>query len=212
MIYDIDYVIDQLLNNKSFTYTSLESILEKSLELIVELKEQIVKDEKSENHELFLSYISIQSDVNRREIFDEICKIYRKPFLTHKLSLSRTVIASEEIYLHIVKNDKRFFNNGPEQTSVDVIEEKLGLYLGTLYSNCFSKNNQLRKKEIYDALVTLEETTDPPLITTTKLRPGTGSGKRRRKRYCLTENGFNEIIPIISIVVRDQLENLRVQI
>ena len=51
--------------------------------------------------------------------------------------------------------------------------------------------------EIYDALMILEDETIPSLITTTKLRPGTGTGKRRRKRYCLTDEGFHEIIPIL---------------
>jgi len=70
----------------------------------------------------------------------------------------------------------------------------------------------VRKKEIYDALMILEDESQPPLITTTRLRPGTGTGKRRRKRYCLTDDGFHEIIPIMLIVLRDELDNLWNQI
>ncbi len=58
----------------------------------------------------------------------------------------------------------------------------------------------------------LEDESNPPLITTTKLRPGTGAGKRRRKRYCLTDDGFHEIVPIVITVLRDELENLSMQI
>jgi hypothetical protein len=58
----------------------------------------------------------------------------------------------------------------------------------------------------------LEDDSDPQLITTTRLRPGTGTGKRRRKRYCLTDEGFDAIIPIVLIVIRDELDHLLNQI
>lgn len=209
---ELEYVIDQLLHNESFNYESLRNYFQNHPDLIHEFKEEIVRDEESENHELIVQYVLKQSYQNRKELFDEICKIYRKPFLTHRLSLSRVIIANEEIFLHILKHDKRFFHKGPERTSVDVIEEHLGMYINTLYPNCYSKHKRLRKKEIYDALAALEDTSDPPLITTTKLLPGTGTGGRRRKRYCLTDDGFNEIIFIISLVIRDQLENVHIQI
>ena len=209
---ELEYIIDQLLNNDSFTYESLRNYFHNNPDIIQDFKEEILKDEKSRNHELIVNYILKQSYQNRKEIFDEICKIHRKPFLTHRMSLSRVIIANEEILLHILKNDKRFFNKGPEQTSVDIIEESLGMYLNALYPGCFSKHKKLRKKEIYDALANLEDALDPPLITTARLRPGTGTGKRRRKRYCLTDDGFNEIITIVSLVIRDQLENFRLQI
>lgn len=209
---DLEYLINQLLKNPSFNYESLNEYLKNHPELIRDFKEEIIKDEQNENHELIKQFILIQSSENRKEIFDEICKIYRKPFITHKSSLSRVVIANEEIFLHILRNDKRFFKDGPENTSVDSIEEKIGVYLNTLYPNSFSKQKSIRKKEIYDALANLEDTSDPPLITTAKLRPGTGTGTRRRKRYCLSDEGINQIIPIISLVIRDQLDDFRLQI
>jgi len=209
---ELEYVIDQLIHNESFNYESLIKHFQNYPDLIRKFKEEIIRDEKNDNHELIVQYILKQSYQNRKELFDEICKIYRKPFLTHRISLSRVIIANEEIFLHILKHDKRFFQKGPERTSVDVIEEQIGMYINTLYPNCYSKRNRLRKKEIYDALAMLEDTSDPPLITTTKLRPGTGTGGRRRKRYCLTDEGFNEILPIISLVIRDQLENESKQI
>lgn len=150
--------------------------------------------------------------VNRKEIFEEICKIYRKPFLIHRASLSRVLIVNQEAFLHIIKNDKRFFKHGPENTSVNVIEESLQNCLRTFFPMYFTKEKNVRKKEIYDALMILEDESNPPLITTTRLLPGTGTGKRRRKRYCLTDDGFHEIIPIMLTVLRDELENLKNQI
>jgi len=209
---ELEYVIDKLVHYESFTYDSLINSFTKHSDLILKFKDEIIKDEKSENHDLIIKYILKQSKENKKEIFEDICKIYRKPFITHRISLSRIIIANAETFLHILKNDKRFFINGPEKTSVDIIEDELGLFLSTLYPNCFSKHKKLRKKETYNALVTLEDISDPPLIITTKLRPGTGFGSRRRKRYCLTDYGLNEIIPIISLVIRDELEKVRVQI
>ncbi len=209
---DLEYLKNQLLTNPSFNNESFIEYLKNHPELIKEFKEEIIKDEETHNHELIKQFILKQSYENRKEIFDEICKIYRKPFITHKLSLSRVVIANQEIFLHILRNDKRFFKDGPENTSVDAIEEKISEYLNTLYPSSFSKQKSIRKKEIYDALVNLEDTSNPPLITTTRLRPGTGTGSRRRKRYCLTDDGLDQIIPIISLVIRDQLDDFRLQI
>ena len=209
---EIKHIIDKLIQDNSFTSESLiEFLLENPL-LIREFKDEIIKDVKNEKHDLITNYILNQSRDNKEELFNEICKIHRKPFLTHRLSLSRVVIINEEIFLHILKNDIRFFPKGPEYTSVDRIEEELYNYIGTLYPNSFPKNKKLRKKEIYDALVNLEEISNPPLIRTTKLKPGTGSGLRRRKRYSLTDDGFNEVVNIISLVICDQLENVSRQI
>jgi len=158
------------------------------------------------------NYIKKHPIENRKEIFDEICKIYRKPFLIHNTSLSRILIVNQEVVLHILRNDKRFFKDGPERTSVNIIEETLNNRLSTFFPIYFKKDNKVRKKEIYDALMILEDESIPPMITTTKLRPGTGSGKRRRKRYCLTDDGFHELISIVLIVLIDELENLSIQI
>ena len=209
---DIEYVIEQLIHNDLFTFDSLLKSFKESLPLITDLEKKISQVEKKENYDLIIQYILKQSERDKKEIFEEICKLHRTPFLTHKQSLSRIVIINEEVFLHILKNDKRFFLKGPLQTSVDVIEEQLDRYLGTFYPNCFGKKKKIRKKEIYDALINLEDISNPHLITTTKLHPGTGAGKRRRKRYCLTDDGLYEAIPFISLAIRDQLENFRYQI
>jgi len=206
------YVINELLNNDSYTFNSLYNHLKNYPEDIYELKKALSFDAQSEHHQLIINYIKKHPQENRKEIFEEICKIYRKPFLIHHTSLSRILIVNQEIFLHIVKNDKRFFKDGPERTSANVIEESLHTFLSAFFPNYFNKDNKVRKKEIYDALMILEDETIPPLITTTKLRPGTGTGKRRRKRYCLTDDGFHEIIPIILIVIVDELDNFSNQI
>jgi hypothetical protein len=205
-------IINELINNDSFTSNSLFNHLQNNPEDIHELKKILSIDSQSEQHRLIINYIKKHHIENRKEIFDEICKIYRKPFLIHRTSLSRILIVNQEIFLHIVKNDKRFFKDGPERTSVDVIEKSLNNYLSTFFPNYFTKDKKVRKKEIYDALMILEDETNPSLITTTKLKPGTGTGKRRRKRYCLTDDGLHELIPIILIVIIDELDNLLNQI
>jgi len=187
---NLEYLINKFLNDSSFTHDSLLSYFKSKPNAIKDFKEHIEKDEQNENHELIIQYISKKPIEERKEILEEVSKIHRKPFITHGLSLSRVVIANEEIFLYILRNDKRFFIRGPEYTSVDIIEEKLSSILNTFYPTCFSKEKKIRKKEIYDAIVWLEDELNPPLIKITKLRPGTGSGKRRRKRYCLSENGF----------------------
>ena len=206
------YVLDELINNEQYTIESLYDHLKNYPDKISELKKAIQEDVDNETHDLITIYIQKQSNEQRKELFEEFCKLYRKPFLTHRTSLSRVLIVDQEVLLHIVKNDKRFFKDGPERTSVNIIEEHLQSYLGTFYSQYFPKEKPVRKKEIYDALRILEDESDPPLITTTRLKPGTGVGKRRRKRYCLTDEGFHEIIPIISMILRDELENLWHQI
>ena len=205
-------IIHELLHDNSLTFDSLVSRFNNDPDLISNFKKALAEDEQSDNHELIVQYIQIQSQYNKKEIFDEVCNIYRKPFLTHQRTLSRVVIINQETFLQILQNDKRFFKKGPEKTSVDVIEEQLLSYLCAFYPYCFSKEKRLRKKELYDALFILEEKTNPPLITTTRLSPGTGSGMRRRKRYCLTDEGFNEILHIVSLVLRDQLDNLQNEI
>jgi len=209
---EMKLIIDKLIQNKSFTSESLIEYLHENSLLISEFKDEVIKDAKNEKHELIINYILNQAPKNKKELFDEVCKIHRKPFLTHRLSLSRIVIINEEIFLYILKNDIRFFPKGPEQTSVDRIEDGLHNYISILYPNSFPKNKKLRKKEIYDALINLEEISNPSLIRTTKLKPGTGSGLRRRKRYSLTDDGFNEVVNIISLAICDQLENVRRQI
>lgn len=206
------YVIDQILHNESYSFESLYQHLTDNPSEITDFKKALVLDAESEKHELIIKYIQKQPLEKRNELFQEICKIYRKPFLTHRTSLSRVLIVNQEVFLHIIKNDKRFFLDGPERTSVNVIEETLHQYLSTFFPKYFTKKKNVRKKEIYDALMILEDESNPPLITTTKLRPGTGAGKRRRKRYCLTDDGFHEIVPIVITVLRDELENLSMQI
>jgi hypothetical protein len=206
------YIIDQLFHNSSFTSESLLEYFKKNPNAIGKFKELIEKDEQNEHHELITQYILKKPTQDRTELLEEVCKIHRKPFLTHKLSLSRVIIANEEIFLHILRNDKRFFIAGPAFTSVDVIEEQLASIFNTFYPDCFSKEKMIRKKEIYDAIVALEDEVNPPLITTTKLHPGTGSGKRRRKRYCLSDDGFNQMISFLLLVIRDELENVQKQI
>lgn len=206
------YIINQLLQHDSYTFEKLVTHLKSNPDEINELKKSLIKDAQNEHHELIIKYIQKQPIENRKEMFEEVCKIYRRPFLTHRSSLSRVLIVNQEVFLHIIKNDKRFFRDGPERTSVNIIEESLHMYLRSFFPNYFTKEKNVRKKEIYDALMILEDESEPPLITTTKLRPGTGTGKRRRKRYCLTDDGFHEIIPIVLTVLRDELENLLNQI
>jgi hypothetical protein len=206
------YVINEILHNNDYTFEKLCNYFKKNIEEIHYLKKALNFDSKSEDHNLTINYIKKHTKENREELFDEICKIYRKPFILHNSSLSRVLIVNQEVFLHIVKNDKRFFKDGPERTSANIIENSLNIILGTFYPNYFPKEKRVRKKEIYDALMLLEDETDPPLIATTKLRPGTGTGKRRRKRYCLTDDGFHEIIPIITLILIDELENLFYQI
>ncbi|MCJ7572081.1 MAG: hypothetical protein MUO82_09435 [Candidatus Thermoplasmatota archaeon] len=209
---DFQYIINKFLNNPSFTSESLLEYLRKNPIAISAFKELIEKDEQNESHELIVQYILKKPLQERKELLEEVCKIHRKPFLTHRSSLSRVVIANEEVFLHILRNDKRFFIVGPEFTSVDVIEEQLTSIFNTFYPFSFSKEKMIRKKEIYDAMVTLEDNVNPPLITTTKLHPGTGTGKRRRKRYCLSDSGFNQITTFLSLVIRDELDNVQKQI
>jgi hypothetical protein len=206
------YIVNELLNNDNFTFDSLCTHLNNNPDNINKLKKALILDAQTEHHHLIIKYIQKQPLEKRKELFEEICKIYRKPFLTHRTSLSRILIVNQEVFLHIIKNDIRFFRDGPERTSVDVIEESLYNFLGVFFPYYFTKDKNVRKKEIYDALMNLEDEFDPPLITTTRIRPGTGRGKRRRKRYCLTDDGFHEIIPIVIILLRDELENLRNQI
>ncbi len=212
MIKQTSYIIEELLHNESYTFDSLLSHLRDCPNDIHTLKKALTLDAQRDHHPLIVNYIKKQPLENRKELFEEICKLYRKPFLTHRTSLSRVLIVNQEVFLHIIKNDKRFFRHGPERTSANVIEEAIHSYIGTFFPEYFTKEKNVRKKEIYDALMILEDTTNPPLITTTKLLPGTGAGKRRRKRYCLTDDGFHEIIPIVLTVVRDELENLWNQI
>jgi hypothetical protein len=209
---DLQQIINQFLNNSSSTTESLLNHFRENPNALSTFKGFIEKDEKNEHHELIIQYISKKPAQERKELLEEVCKIHRKPFLTHRLSLSRVVIANEEIFLYILRNDKRFFIAGPEFTSADVMEQQLTSIFNTFYPSCFSKEKMIRKKEIYDAMFTLEEEINPPLITTTKLHPGTGSGKRRRKRYCLSDNGLNQIISFLSFVIRDELEDFRNQI
>lgn len=206
------YIIEELLHNESYSIETLVNHLKDAPNDIHVLKKALTVDAQHEHHPLIITYIQKQPEKNRKEIFEEICKLYRKPFLTHRTSLSRVIIVNQEVFLHILKNDKRFFRDGPERTSANVIEESLHNYLGAFFPEYFTKEKNVRKKEIYDALMILEDKSDPPLITTTKLKPGTGAGKRRRKRYCLTDDGFHEIIPIVLTVLRDELEDLWNQI
>jgi len=206
------YIVNELLYNESYTFDSLHNHLSNNPDDIDELKKALSLDAQTEHHHLIIKYIQKQPIENRKELFEELCKIYRKPFLTHRTSLSRVIIINQEVFLHIIKNDKRFFRDGPERTSVNVIEESLCNHLGIFFPHYFTKEKRIRKKEIYDALMNLEDNSNPPLITTTRLKPGTGTGKRRRKRYCLTDDGFHEIIPIVMILLRDELENLCKQI
>ena len=206
------FFINEMILNDDYSFESLLNYLKNNPEEIIKLKKALGSDAQNEHHDLIINYINKQPVEYRKEIFEEICKIYRKPFLTHRSSLSRVLIVHQEVYLHIIRNDKRFFIDGPERTSVNMIEELLKSYLGTFFPEYFSKEKNVRKKEIYDALMALEDESDFPLIKTTRLKPGTGSGKRRRKRYCLTDDGFHEIIPIMLIVIRDELENLWNQI
>jgi len=208
MVEKSKHVINELIHNDTYTFDKLNNHLKNNPEDIHDLKKALSIDGESEYHNLIINYIKKHSIENRKELFDEISKIYRRPFLIHSTSLSRVLIVNQEVFLHILKNDVRFFKDGPERTSVNVIENSLHNYLGTFYPNYFPKDKKVRKKEIYDALMILEDEINPSLITTTKLRPGTGTGKRRRKRYCLTDDGFHEIIPIILIVLVDELENL----
>jgi hypothetical protein len=204
--------IRDMIQNKEYPFETFLNFLKNNPEEINKLKKALILDARNEQHSLIIDYINKQPVEYRKEIFEEICKIYRKPFLTHRLSLSRVLIVHQEVFLQIIKNDKRFFIDGPEHTSVNIIEESLKSYLGSFFPEYFSQEKNVRKKEIYDALMALEDESDPPLIRTTRLKPGTGSGKRRRKRYCLTDDGFHEIIPIMLIVIRDELENLWNQI
>lgn len=206
------YLVNKMLRSDEYTFESFIDYLKDNPNDIDKLKKALIEDAKSEEHLLITSYITKQPVDYRKEIFEEICKIYRRPFLTHRTSLSRVLIVNQEVFLHIIKNDKRFFRDGPERTSVNVVEESLKTYLPTFFPHYFTKEKNVRKKEIYDALMILEDESQPPLITTTRLRPGTGTGKRRRKRYCLTDDGFHEIIPIMLIVFRDELDNLWNQI
>lgn len=204
--------ISDMIHKKEYSFEKLLFFLNNNPEHISKLKKALVLDAQNEQHNLIIDYVNKQPVEFRKEIFEEICKIYRKPFLTHRASLSRVLIVHQEVFLQIIKNDKRFFIGGPERTSVNMIEESLKAYLGSFFPEYFSKKKNVRKKEIYDALMALEDESDPPLIKTTRLKPGTGSGKRRRKRYCLTDDGFHEIIPILLMVIRDELENLWNQI
>jgi len=209
---DLQEIVNQFLYNSSFTTESLLEHFRKNPTTLSTFKELIIKDEQNEPHELIVQYISKKPAQERKELLEEVCKIHRKPFLTHRLSLSRVVIANEEIFLYILRNDRRFFIAGPEFTSVDVMEQQLTSFFNTFYPSCFSKEKMIRKKEIYDAMFTLEDKLNPPLIIPTKLHPGTGAGKRRRKRYCLSDNGLNQIISFLSFVIRDELENYKNQI
>jgi len=206
------FYISEMIQSKDYSFESILNHLKSDPDEITKLKKALILDANNERHKLIINYINKQPIEYKKEIFEEICKIYRKPFLTHRSSLSRVLIVHQEVFLHIIKNDKRFFTDGPERTSVNVIEKSLQSYLGTFFPEYFSKQKNVRKKEIYDALMALEDDSEHPLIRTTRLRPGTGSGKRRRKRYSLTEEGFHEIIPIMLIVIRDELENLWNQI
>lgn len=206
------YLVKKMLHSEEYTFESFINYLKDNPNDIDKLKKALIRDAKSNQHSLITCYITKQPVDYRKEIFEEICKIYRKPFITHQMSLSRVLIVNQEVFLHIIRNDKRFFKHGPERTSVNVIENSLKTYLTTFFPQYFTKEKNVRKKEIYDALMVLEDKSQPSLITTTRLRPGTGTGKRRRKRYCLTEDGFHEIIPIMLIVLRDELDNLWNQI
>ena len=209
---NLQNIINKFLSYPSFSGELLLEYFKTNPNAIKDFKEHIENDEQNENHELIIQYILKKPIPERKEILEEVSKIHRKPFITHNLSLSRVVIANEEIFLYILRNDKRFFIRGPEYTSVNIIEEKLSGILNTFYPNCFSKEKNIRKKEIYDAIVWMEDELNPPLIKITKLHPGTGSGKRRRKRYCLSDNGLNQIISFLSFVIRDELENFHKQI
>lgn len=206
------YIVHELLFNESYTADSLFAHLKAHPSEIKDLKNALTLDVQNENHALIINYIKKQPLENRKELFEEFCKMYRKPFLLHRSSLSRVLIVIQEVFLHIVKNDIRFFRDGPERTSVNVIETSLQSYLSVFYPTYFTKEKNVRKKEIYDALMILEDESIPSLITMTKLKPGTGTGKRRRKRYCLTNDGFHEILPLVLAVIHDELENFWNQI
>ncbi len=206
------YIVHELLYNESYTVDTLYAHLKRNPTDINELKNALVLDAQNDHHTLIINYIKKQPVENRKELFEEFCKLYRKPFLLHRSSLSRVLVVTQEVFLHIIKNDIRFFRDGPERTSVNVIETSLQSYLSIFYPTYFTKEKNVRKKEIYDALMILEDESIPSLISTTKLKPGTGTGKRRRKRYCLTDEGFHEILPIVLAVIRDELENLWNQI
>ncbi len=212
MVDDVQKIIDQNFHNLSFSSESLLNYFRNNPAALLIFKKCIEKDEQNESHDLIVQYISKKPVEERRELLEEVCKIHRKPFLTYRASLSRVMIANEEVFLYILRNDKRFFTTGPEFTSVDVMEQQLSNILNTFYPSCFSKEKKIRRKEIYDATVILEDEITPPLISTTKLHPGTGSGKRRRKRYCLSDNGLNQMISFLSLVIRDELEDLQNQI
>ena len=121
---NLQNLINKFLSDSSFTHESLLAYFKTNPNAIKDFKEYIEKDEQSENHELIIKYVLQKPIEERNEILEEVCKIHRKPFITHRLSLSRVVIANEEIFLYILRNDKRFFIRGPECTSVDIMKKK----------------------------------------------------------------------------------------
>ena len=101
------YIVNELLNNESYTFDSLHNHLNNNPDDINELKKALSLDARTEHHYLIIKYIQKQPIENRKELFEEICKIYRKPFLTHRTSLSRVIIINQEVFLHIIKNRSR---------------------------------------------------------------------------------------------------------
>ena len=71
------YLIDEILNNESCNYDSLLNHLKNNPDNIHKLKESLILDSTKENHDLIIKYIKINPVKNRKEILDEISKIYR---------------------------------------------------------------------------------------------------------------------------------------
>lgn len=213
----IDTLKLKIINNEDFTYQNLVNFIENKIQekqnIFIRLKEEIHLDKESEKHELIINYIKKHSDP--RDLLDEIVKSYRKPWLLFSFKLSRADAIILESFLHIMKNDERFFYDGCRWTSVDVVEKEIGPLVKNFYKKIFPKEKEVRTKEIYDALEELEWTRQPPLIKLTRPRPGRIKGNpidRKRKRYCLTDDGVNEIVSFAALQICNDLDLLEKRI
>ncbi len=74
------YVIDEILHNESYTFDSLYSHLKNNPDDIHELKKALTLDAQKEYHNLIIKYIQKLPLENRKELFEEICKIYKGIF------------------------------------------------------------------------------------------------------------------------------------
>ena len=89
------YLVNKMLHRDEYTFESFIDYLKDNPNDIDKLKKALIEDAKSEDHLLITSYITKQPIEYRKEIFEEICKIYRRPFLTHRTSLSRVLIVNQ---------------------------------------------------------------------------------------------------------------------